>query len=764
MKNLISINHSGFSSCPTRTRCAFPLLVFLFVACAVSCVRSAPFPRTFVEQSKPGAKEVLQIIQKVELRKERPLLVGITEEPAHLFAWDFDKGMLWKRPVTALSAPVIAGSYVIIHEEAGIVGRALSSGEERFTIDEEAKLVGADGNSKFVAVTLAVENEEFYRGLLVGVRNGKIEWERELELPGGVPAVTDDYIVLPWGTHRVSVIDMDEGLEYARWIMKDFVAGHAFVDRGFVYVGQHGIFRISKGFDAGKKDKGIYYSPLARSLPGQPELLRPSYEPIPPPDNAGHRVNLNWRPAGEGEKIFLQDEILYLHFYRYIFALDADNDSILWIYQGPEDIVGTSVRSGGILVADRLGKLEFLSSMGNPVWESQLQMQSKVVSVRLGDWEPPVEKKSTQPTKAGEAVAQSEAIEQPSLQQQLIEAAKLDDSRLAGARTFAIEHLARFDNAEVTASLLQICDDPGAPEPVRIAACSNLSQQSKGEQTILEALKRHASFTQDIPPPPVEALARAATAMKLKKAAPLLISHLRDPQTPAKALPAVFEAIASLGGKSEIAPVERFLCLHHAEPAEEHLKEGLKAAMRTLLALGGVPVKDTLKRIAQDPMSMPGLGECADKILTQTDTPAKEKGGTEARTQEKEAGKASTEKTEAEEAPRYLSMGMVAQVLRSAEPKIRTCMLKVPEKPLSARISMVVGGDGEIGNIFVAPNSMQSCVEPLIREYRFPSTQTGRQQVAHVVRRTQPAAKDRGSKPGRKRKRTRKAPLRPAKK
>ncbi len=587
METLNSINGSGFSSFPTRG--ASSLLALLFVACAVSCVRSAPFPRTFVEQSKPGAKEVLQIIQKVELREEKPLLVGITDDPAQLFAWDFDKGMLWKRPVTAFSAPVTAGSFVITHEENGIVGRALSSGQERFTIDEEAKLVGADGNSKFVAVTLAVENEEYYRGLLVGIRNGKIEWERELELPGGVPAVTDDYVVLPWGTHRVSVIDMEEGLEYARWIMKDSVAGHAFVDRGFVYVGQHGIFRISKGFDAGKRDKGVYYSPLARSLPGQPELLRPSYKPIPPPDNAEHRVNLNWRPAGEGEKIFFEDKILYLHFYRYVFALDADNDSILWIYQGPEDIVGTSVRSGGIVVVDKVGKVQFLSSMGNPVWESQLGMQPKVVSVRLGNWAPPEEKKSAQP--ADKAVAESDAGEQPSLQEQLIVAAKLDDSRLAGARTFAIEHLSRFDNAEVTASLLQICDDPGAPEPVRIAACNNLSRQSKGQETILEALKRHASFIQDIPPPPVEALARTATSMKLKKATPLLVSHLRDPQTPAKALPAVFEAIGSLGGKSEIAPVERFLRLHHAEPAEEHLKEGLKAAMKTLLALGGASAK-----------------------------------------------------------------------------------------------------------------------------------------------------------------------------
>ncbi len=163
-------------------------------------------------------------------------------------------------------------------------------------------------------------------------------------------------------------------------------------------------------------------------------------------------------------------------------------------------------------------------------------------------------------------------------------------------------------------------------------------------------------------------------------------------------------------------------------------------------------------------MSMPGLGECADQILTKADSPDPKKGVSAPQSQKKKEGEAPAEKSEAVSVPRYLSMGMVAQVLRPAERLIRTCMLKAAEKPLSARISMVVAGDGEIENIFVAPNSMQSCVEPLIREYRFPSTQTGRQQVAHVVRRIQPTAKGSRSKRSQKRKGVRKAPLRPAKK
>ncbi|MBN1656704.1 MAG: hypothetical protein JXA30_23225 [Deltaproteobacteria bacterium] len=736
-------------------------VALIMVFYSIGCVRSAPFPRTFVESSRPGAKEVLQIIQRVIARKERPIIVGITEEPAQLFAWDYAKGLLWTRPVTAYSAPVIAGPYVITDEQAGVVGRALSSGEERFLIDESAKLVGADADDTFVAVTLALEEEEYYRGLLVGIRNGKIEWERELELPGGVPAVIDDFIVLPWGTHRVSVVDTDEGFEYARWIMKDSVVGHAFVDRDSVYVGQHGIFRIAKGFDAGSKDKGVYYSPVARSLPGQPELLRASYEPVPAPENAEHRVNLNWRVAGRGKEIGLEDGILYLNFYRYIFALDADSDSILWIYQGPEDNVGTAVLPGGIMSVDKKGKLNFLSAVGDTLWQAEMGIEPAVARIRLGDWAPPEAKKPPPSDQQGEQAAEPQ--QPPSLQEQLIVAAKLDDSRLSSARTFAIEHLARFDNAEVTASLLQICDDAEAPEPVRLSACSGLSRQTKGRETILEAFKRHGSFNHNIPPPPIEALARTAVTMKLKSAAPYLVSHLKDPHTPARALAAIFEAIESLGGKAEVGAVERFLRLHHAEPEEEHLREGLKAAIKTLMALQGAGARSSLKSVAQDPMSMPGLKEYTEKILVKADAREEQKVDGKKQASQAETGPAASEKTEAESQPRYLSMGMVAQVLRPAERMIRTCMLKVAEKPIAARISMVVQGDGEIGNVFVAPMSMQSCVEPLVREYRFPATQTGRQQVAHVVRRL-PVVKDSGEKPKRKAKGVRKAPLRAVKK
>ena len=85
-------------------------------------------------------------------------------------------------------------------------------------------------------------------------------------------------------------------------------------------------------------------------------------------------------------------------------------------------------------------------------------------------------------------------------------------------------------------------------------------------------------------------------------------------------------------------------------------------------------------------------------------------------------------------------MGMVAQVLRPARRALRVCLNKDPSEALTARVSLVVNDKGRVEGIFVTPNTMQQCVEPILRKYDFPSTQTGRQQIVHVIRGKKPAA------------------------
>jgi hypothetical protein len=76
----------------------------------------------------------------------------------------------------------------------------------------------------------------------------------------------------------------------------------------------------------------------------------------------------------------------------------------------------------------------------------------------------------------------------------------------------------------------------------------------------------------------------------------------------------------------------------------------------------------------------------------------------------------------------------VCDTLQKAEPRLRRCLEQAAGEPvLRARVSMVVGGEGQVEGVFVVPGSTQACVEPVVREHRFPATRTGRQQVVHVI-------------------------------
>jgi hypothetical protein len=214
-----------------------------------------------------------------------------------LFAWDLEQAeMMWSRPVEAKSMPAVAGDLVVIHEADGIVARHLKDGGKAFDVDKDARLVGADGDGKFAAISLEMGEESNPRGILVGAQGGKKKWTNDLKLPVGVPAVANGLVVVPWASQRISLLDAMTGEEQTRFHIMDTVVGHAFVYGENVFTGQLVVFRVNKQIEAGTKEKITYYKPFARSYPSQPPFMRDGYEPLPPPSDARWRIRLLWKP------------------------------------------------------------------------------------------------------------------------------------------------------------------------------------------------------------------------------------------------------------------------------------------------------------------------------------------------------------------------------------------------------------------------------------------------------------------------------------
>ncbi len=680
--------------------------------------------QSFRPQFKPAAAPtqtvVLADLVHPKPRDERPVVVGLTTDPMRLCAWDLSAGLLWERPVDAKSAPIIAADAVVMQEASGVVVRDLASGEVRAVVDETGSLVGADGLGHAVVVTLAYSTAS-PRGAVAYVDGSSVRWKEPLNLPVGVPAISGPYVVVPWATQRLTVLAASDGHELARYHYNSTVISHASVDRGRLYVGQLGWLRLTESVLEHPEAKLVAYSPQKRELPGQPPLLRDGYMPITDPDNAYHRLQLSWRIGHDEAGATTENDLLWLRFYRLLFALSASEDQIRWVRTFDHDLVGAAIQPGALFVVDSAGMLRLLDTGGATLFSRDLGRSLRVVDIRPGAWLPQSPAAGKQPTELPPAT----------LREQLNAAAVLDDDRLGAGRAYAVERLATFSEPEVTANLIALCAARKIPQPVQSAACLHLGERSSGATEVVQALRQRASFLEDTAAPSVGPLAQAAAKMQLKQAGPLLISHAEDPSTPTRDLVAVFEALEHLGQRSAVASLERFVRLHHAEPQGSELAPALLAAMHALGALHARAQRATLEDVAADTLTPDAMRDQARAALALLDAPAVVPKPDAAANKADEDDEPDEEQTDPR--PYSLTAEVVRKALMPLRPELGKCVQQAQGAGVrSGRVSLVVDAHGSVEGIFVAPATLQACVEPVVRNAKFPATRLGRQRITHV--------------------------------
>lgn len=693
--------------------------LWLCAAAAAACATESFQPR-FQAPSAPTQPVVLSELLKPHARSERPVLVGLTTDPMRLFAWDLQQNeLLWEREVQAKSAPLVAADAVVLQEQNGVVVRDLNRGDERVRIDDGGVLVGADGERDTLVLTLAYD-DKLYPGAVIALDRDSVRWKQRLNLPVGVAAISGDYVSVPWATQRLSILRASDGLELSRQVFKQDVLGHVLVDRGTLYVGQLGLMPLTRELFEQPDHKHAPYTPAKRSLPAQPDWLRDGYKPVPDPDNAQHRLQLTWRIAlGQGGAPRSEDDELLLRFYRVLFGLEASSDGVRWVRSFDHDLVAAAVQPGSITLVDSEGVVRVLDPQGNTYARNALGRPVRAATLRLGAWLPPVK-----PQFAGEPPLEPV---QGTLNQQLMAAATLPDDRLGAARAYATTLLARSDDPEVTAQLIDLCGEHKNPELVRAAACNELAARTRGENAVLSALRVRASFLEGTEAPPVGPLAQAAAKMRLEQAGPLLVTHIEDPNTSLRDLVAVFAAVQTLQERSAAASVERFVRLHHAEPEGSDLLPALNAALQTMATLRLPAQRATLQDVAGDALTPKATRDAAQAALSALDAPPPS--DTPARA-EKPARASDDVQTD----PRPYALGpdVVRKALAPVRDKLARCLAADAGHPHVGRANLVVDGDGRVEGVFVLPATLQACAEPLLRATKFPSTRLGRQHITHI--------------------------------
>lgn len=699
------------------------LSLSLLAGCGGGAVSGA-FGPTFPDNRRADIDAVLQRLAAHRPPAASPVAVGLTTDA--IYAYDLAAGReLWRQSVTSpVSAPHIAGNLVFLHESAGIIARDMSSGATRFRVDDDAMhLVGAGGSGELAAAVLSTGGGVGARSRVLLARGGSLDWNTVFEHAIGAPTVAGGLVFLPWATQNVTVLDAATGNELARIRVTDATVGRAEIVDSELYVGLRGRFRLTSSIQTGSRESAAYYEFDGSELPGRPMLLTDPYRPPPSAASAVHSVRMVWRPTGNGDEIAPSDGLIYLVFYKLTFALDGEGQ-VRWVYQHGADIVGASAQSGGLLVADADGGFAFVGAAdGLAHWTSANEASPTVVRIRG--------------VHAPSGAAQGEVLP---LREQLLSAAQNTDARLVPARTLAVQMLASLEDDEATSHLIDLCDDRRLPGTLKVAACTSLAQRTTGADQLLAALQRHATFLEGTSAPPVGPLAQAAATMEERRAVPLLLSHLRDPETSPAALAAIATALGTLGDRSAAAPLLDFLRLYHADASGEAMVAALGSAAEAYALLQGPVAEEELTPIAADGLCQVDLRQKIQDAIGRLHAQAESAGGDESGEQgdveDSEAEEEGEEEAEAPARPERVTGAMVAQLLEPVEPELTTCVRADPANPASARIVIVLDGDGAVQMVSTSPTSVQRCIESIVREQTFPGNRRGmRQQVTHTVRR-----------------------------
>lgn len=715
-----------------RARAAFALAASIAMALLAGCGGApAAFGTKYPDNRDGDIELLLQRIDAAGKQASGTIAVAITSPPTQLYAYDMaSRRVLWQRRVDAASAPYLAGDAVVVQAGDAVLGFDLHSGEPRFEFGRGDKSIkGADGEGKLCAVVIGEGQGTFAKSEVVLVRGDSIAWRRPVDKLVGKPAVVGAMVLVPWANQYLSALDANDGNEFVRVRVNDGVIGHAFSDEGQVYIGSlHGVARVTSSIGSGTLKGAGYFELPDQALPGRPLLLSDVYTTMtaPAPDSAQHRIGLAWRPVPlDHIRIGLQDGNLYLVFYRFVYALDPKDYTARWVYVHDSDIVGATAQDGGLAIADEAGKFLFVGARtGAPLWKQETGLSSTVARL---------------PRSGAGATDASQTPDPRALPSRLLAAALDTDARLVPARLFAVDQLAALDQGEATADLIELCDTDRIAPPVRQRACAKLKDRNIGADHLLTALERHAGYLEGTSSPPVGALAKAAASLKERRAVPMLIAHLEDPNTRSSDLPALVAALGEIGDQAAAEPLSDFFRLYHADPIDEHLVRALERVPGVLVKLTGPVATPVLESIAYDDLGALSVRQQAsaalDKLAAQQAAAAQ---GDEQKQVEQEQQMVAESQAAADPdkfLPTHLSTDMIAKSLLPVRDDLKNCLANASRPSFQARVVLVIE-EGKMLMVSVLPKELQTCVEPLVRAQTFPRTRLPkREQVIYTIKR-----------------------------
>jgi hypothetical protein len=698
--------------------CAGALLIGL-LACA-GCAAHGALETSFPLSREQDLQPILARAQQAARAPLAPVVVGVRGEPRGVFAYDLrERRLLFSEAAEVDGVPVVAGHFVVVPEKGAVRLRALNSGRVVRSLPSDGmQLIGADGDGTVTAVVLSTGGSYEGRSQLVMLRGDSVVKTLTVKRPLGAPAVLGGLVFVPHSRVHLSVLS-PEGDELARVRVRDDVASEALTDGRQVFFGLAGIYLLDPHTPAGVQGGAHYFAPdvaARRKLPGAPAFLRDTTEPPAPVESAVHRIQLKFWPTSSGSPpgVGLANDALYLSFYRLIFGLDENAKQARWVRTLRSDAVGMQAGPNGLVVVEERGAVSAFDAEGRLLFEAEMGAAPIVASVR---------------TEGLGATGPGEPM--PSLVAQLSAAALDRDTRLAPGAALAARALAQLPERDATSALIEICGTADAADLVREAACTSLAGREGGIEPVLGALARHSDFLAGTRAAPLPPLAAAAASSRDARAGPLLFSHLEDPATDSADLPALAKALSAVADASLVPRISQFVRLYHADTGDAGLTEAVITLVHAIATRAPASAADLLEPIANDEASEPNVRGAAQAELSVL-AAAREAKAAERETAAGESG-AGEPKATVTPVPARLTSEHLGRALAPLREKLSECFRNDPAHPLSARLTVIVEGDGQVVSAATLPESLEPCVEPLVRSIKLPATRFGKRDTLHYA-------------------------------
>lgn len=546
--------------------------------------------------------------------RHTPMVFAVaTGNPRQLVAFDLAAGApLWSIDADLQSRVVVGGDVLVAREGQGVTVRNLADGGVRANIAIPGELVGAttDGEQVYAVWQAASDTKPVWT-VAAFTLDGAPRWHNDSPGALGAPVAQGGLVLAPFLKQWLVILDAKKGNQLTRIRGVDEEIGMLRVTSDAAFFGsKSGVFRLDERAAAGTRAGATYGKAALPQEMATADYGRDVFDPVQAGYSAFDRKRVLWRAVAGGDGAMrFTDDLVGVHFFRFVFGLGADG-GLRWAYSQPRVELVASEHAGSVLVgvaAD--GAVVALDPVTGAVRATaSIPAKGPLIGATFDcdGWAP-----------AGSG-------EPPATVAALVAIARDRDARFEGIKQYAVSALAKLEGPDVTRDLLVIVQDPRTPAKLAqtVTELVIARKDPLGLPSLLAALAPTRDFIEGSGPIAVSVVARAIAALGDREltgeqrttALTALGAQLDDPATPVADRLELVKAMVAIGKGGERVRLRRELMTYRADP-ELGADQALVDALVGALAAGDQQDRETLRLVAEDPRSAPAVATTARAAL-----------------------------------------------------------------------------------------------------------------------------------------------------